>query len=174
LKTKCYVVLDNEYKGCSASTATCSVQLPTPRFASCCACLPLFCVPIKKEVSPLQRHTLTHHNTNATTFFIPGLCPYQRLPHRVLRRAPRVGAVGLRNPVSFGPLRRAAIKFFGSAFARLLTLSRMMTSSSTTTSVSSTTTWEQHLQREWVFFRCPVCHLYQLMRTTYFSKKLSC
>jgi hypothetical protein len=67
------------------------------------------------------------------------------LPHPVLRRAPRAGTVGLRNPVSCDPVRERGDKVFGERSARLLassssrTLTRTMSSPTRTSFPTSTT-----------------------------------
>ena len=98
-----------------------------------------------REVAPLQRDITKAHLPLATKFR-PLRCCYV-LPHPVLRRAPRVGTVGLRNRTTLSPVREKGDKVFGERSARLLTFpsrTPATTSPTMTTSpmsTSSSTTW---------------------------------
>jgi hypothetical protein len=117
-------------------------------------------VPIK-ERSPLSRST----HTKAHNHLLPKLCADQDLPHPILRRASWVGIVGLWNPISCDTVRESGNKVFGTASARLLTLSRTRTTSSQRRFLpqhqqSLIQQGWQHRQHKWVFFRFHQCYLH--------------
>ena len=70
------------------------------------------------------------------------------LPHPGLRRAPRVGTVGLRNSTSLSPVQEKGDKVFGERSARLLTSSSRTPTTTFPTTTSSpmsttfSTTWQ--------------------------------
>jgi hypothetical protein len=134
-KMKHFVVVD-------MNTAGYSVRLLFLRFLFQRSLFASSCVPIN-ERSHFSRNTrIQHHH------LVPKLCTDQDLPHPILRRAPRVGTVGLRNLASRDPVWESSDKVFGERSARLLAssssqnrMSSSPTRTSSRTSPACTTTW---------------------------------
>ena len=120
---------------------------PSLRFASRRRPLASFSCAYKREVAPLRE---THQNFSFSRHRFQSLrccC----LPHPGLRRAPRVGTVGLRNRTTLSPVREKGDKVFGERSARLLTSSSRTptttspTTTSSPTSTTSSTTWLERM-----------------------------
>ena len=104
-------------------------------------------VPIKGRLLLPERRTRTSPSSRNRFLSLSCCC----LPHPGLRRAPRVGTVGLRNHTTLSPVREKGDKVFGERSARLLTSSsRTPTTTSPTTtsspmSTTSSTTWLERM-----------------------------
>jgi hypothetical protein len=94
------------------------------RFISWLFVSPLDAACLPPSVATKERSLLStnaEHVASTGSSFQSTALPH-RLPHPVLRRAPRAGIVGLRNPASCDHVRERGDKVFGERSARLLTI----------------------------------------------------